>query len=84
MESFCRDVGLKFGFTKCATDVSKRGHKGDADTIETTFGKIMPQTSSYKYLGMKQNICLERDESKQVMKDEPHKRNQYSCCPRHN
>ena len=57
--SFTNEVGMKFGESKCAynvTETGKRKHQGKELELEGLRIKELPEEDNYKYLGMDESI----------------------------
>ena len=69
-ETFSNNVGLHFGFEKCATAKMKKGKKVSAEPITLNEGSIQALTDTYKYLGVEQAQTAEPNKTKDVLKKE--------------
>lgn len=68
---FSSDINMQFGIEKCATLEVKRGNIVHQENIELTLTpfKFPSLESFYKYLGMSQDLVLNKSEAKEKVKN---------------
>ena len=69
---FTDDIGMRFGLSKCATLVMKRGKKVEDNGISVADGQVMNdlRDGSYKYLGVLEADRIKSDEMKKKVTTE--------------
>ena len=72
VSEYSRDIGMEFGFEKCAMLVMKKGVKVKSEGIVVPSGDVIKEVerSGYKYLGILQECDVKHREMKEMIKSE--------------
>ena len=72
VDGYSSDIGMEFGFEKCAMLVLKKGVKVISEGIVLPSGEIIKEVekSGYKYLGILQESDVKHREMKEIIKNE--------------
>lgn len=72
VSEYSKDIGMEFGFEKCAMLVMKKGMKVKSEGILLPSGDVIKEVemSGYKYLGILQESDVKHREMKEIIKNE--------------